>query len=87
MPIIKFLLPNDNHMIKKLLLVFWEIWPKTDSEGKLDPRMILVCDAYRKVCFLIIKILNNSYSYLFNKLCVFLFSIKNGKKVWLYLYS
>jgi len=48
MPIIKFLLPNDNHMIKKLLLVFWEIWPKTDSEGKLDPRMILVCDAYRK---------------------------------------
>merc|ERR1719466_349013 len=48
MPIIKFLLPNDNHMIKKLLLVFWEIWPTTDSEGKLDPRMILVCDADRK---------------------------------------
>jgi len=49
MTIIKYLLPSDDHTIKKLLLVFWEIWPKTDPQGKLRPEMILVCDAYRKV--------------------------------------
>uniref|UniRef100_H2ZHQ3 Coatomer subunit beta n=1 Tax=Ciona savignyi TaxID=51511 RepID=H2ZHQ3_CIOSA len=48
MTIIKYLLPSDNHTIKKLLLIFWEIWPKTDAQGKLRPEMILVCDAYRK---------------------------------------
>uniref|UniRef100_F6Z743 Coatomer subunit beta n=1 Tax=Ciona intestinalis TaxID=7719 RepID=F6Z743_CIOIN len=48
MTIIKYLLPSDDHTIKKLLLIFWEIWPKTDNEGKLRPEMILVCDAYRK---------------------------------------
>ena len=50
MTIIKYLLPSADHAIKKLLLVFWEIWPKTDDQGKLRPEMILVCDAYRKVC-------------------------------------
>ena len=35
-------------MLKKLLLIFWEVVPKTDSEGKLMQEMILVCDAYRK---------------------------------------
>lgn len=49
MTIIKYLLPSDDHTIKKLLLIFWEIWPKTDQDGKLRPEMILVCDAYRKV--------------------------------------
>ena len=49
MTIIKYLLPSDDHKIKKLLLIFWEIWPKTDSEGQLLKEMILVCDAYRKV--------------------------------------
>merc|ERR1719351_136821 len=48
MTIIKYLLPSDDHKIKKLLLIFWEIWPKTDSEGQLLKEMILVCDAYRK---------------------------------------
>lgn len=48
MTIIKYLLPSDDHTIKKLLLIFWEIWPKTDNDGKLRPEMILVCDAYRK---------------------------------------
>ena len=49
MTIIKYLLPSADHTIKKLLLIFWEIWPKTDEQGKLRPEMILVCDAYRKV--------------------------------------
>ena len=51
MIIIRFVLPLQNHLIKKLLLIFWEIVPKTTSDGKLLQEMILVCDAYRKVCF------------------------------------
>lgn len=49
MTIIRFVMPSQNHTIKKLLLIFWEIVPKTNSEGKLLQEMILVCDAYRKV--------------------------------------
>ena len=49
MTIIRFVLPSNDHMLKKLLLIFWEIWPKTSQDGKLLQEMILVCDAYRKV--------------------------------------
>lgn len=49
MTIIRFVLPVQNHTIKKLLLIFWEIVPKTSPDGKLLQEMILVCDAYRKV--------------------------------------
>lgn len=49
MTIIRFVLPRNDHQIKKLLLIFWEIWPKTSGDGKLLHEMILVCDAYRKV--------------------------------------
>lgn len=49
MPIIRFVMPSQNHTIKKLLLIFWEIVPKTTPDGKLLQEMILVCDAYRKV--------------------------------------
>jgi coatomer subunit beta len=35
-------------MIKKLLLIFWEIVPKTEADGRLKHEMILVCDAYRQ---------------------------------------
>ncbi|KAH8387311.1 hypothetical protein KR093_006261, partial [Drosophila rubida] len=48
MTIIRFVLPVQNHTIKKLLLIFWEIVPKTSTDGKLLQEMILVCDAYRK---------------------------------------
>ncbi|KZC07960.1 PREDICTED: coatomer subunit beta [Dufourea novaeangliae] len=48
MTIIRFVLPFQDHTIKKLLLIFWEIVPKTSSDGKLLQEMILVCDAYRK---------------------------------------
>jgi len=52
MHVIKFLMPLQDHTIKKLLLIFWEIIPKTGPDGKLLHEMILVCDAYRKVwCF------------------------------------
>lgn len=48
MTVIRFVMPSEDHTIKKLLLVFWEIVPKTTAEGKLLQEMILVCDAYRK---------------------------------------
>ncbi|CAB3222703.1 unnamed protein product [Arctia plantaginis] len=48
MIIIRFVLPLQDHTIKKLLLIFWEIVPKTTPDGKLRQEMILVCDAYRK---------------------------------------
>ncbi|XP_063232537.1 coatomer subunit beta isoform X1 [Bacillus rossius redtenbacheri] len=48
MTIIRFVLPLQDHMIKKLLLIFWEIVPKTTQDGKLLQEMILVCDSYRK---------------------------------------
>lgn len=49
MHIIRFILPSQDHTMKKLLLIFWEIVPKTYPDGKLLQEMILVCDAYRKV--------------------------------------
>ncbi|CAG0879752.1 unnamed protein product [Cyprideis torosa] len=48
MTIIRFVLPLQDHTVKKLLLVFWEIVPKTFPDGRLLQEMILVCDAYRK---------------------------------------
>ncbi|KAH8416769.1 hypothetical protein KR222_003700, partial [Zaprionus bogoriensis] len=48
MTIIRFVVPVQNHTIKKLLLIYWEIVPKTSADGKLLQEMILVCDAYRK---------------------------------------
>ena len=48
MNIIRFVLPSQDHTIKKMLLIFWEIVPKTYPDGKLMQEMILVCDAYRK---------------------------------------
>uniref|UniRef100_A0A7E4V9Z9 Coatomer subunit beta n=1 Tax=Panagrellus redivivus TaxID=6233 RepID=A0A7E4V9Z9_PANRE len=48
MYVIRFCLPNEDHALKKVLLLFWEIVPKTTPDGKLLHEMILVCDAYRK---------------------------------------
>lgn len=48
MDIIRFVIPCSDHMVKKLLLIFWEVVPKTSGDGKLLSEMILVCDAYRK---------------------------------------
>lgn len=46
--VIRYLLPSNDHQIKKLLLIFWEIVPKRGPDEKLLHEMILVCDAYRK---------------------------------------
>lgn len=63
MIIIRFVLPLQDHTIKKLLLIFWEIVPKTTPDGKLMQEMILVCDAYRKVG----KILQHSTNLLLSR--------------------
>ena len=49
MTIIRFVMPLQDHVIKKLLLIFWEVVPKYSANGKMLHEMILVCDAYRKV--------------------------------------
>ena len=42
MTVIRFCVPCDNHQIKKLLLIYWEVIDKTGPDGKLLPEMILV---------------------------------------------
>lgn len=42
MPVIKYCLNSEDHVLKKLLYVFWESVDKTDSKGTLLPEMILV---------------------------------------------
>lgn len=49
MTVIRFVMPLQDHVIKKLLLIFWEVVPKYAANGKMLHEMILVCDAYRKV--------------------------------------
>jgi coatomer subunit beta len=34
-------------MVKKLLMLYWEIVPKYSADSKLLPEMILVCNALR----------------------------------------
>lgn len=48
MTVIRFVMPVQDHTIKKLLLIFWEVVPKYTPDGKMMQEMILVCDAYRK---------------------------------------
>lgn len=62
MPIIRFILLSNDHQIKKLLLIFWEVWPKSSPDGKLLPEMILVCDAYRKVSIIVTRLESFIYS-------------------------
>ncbi len=42
MTVLRFVMPVDNHTIKKLLLLYWEIVEKTTADGKLLHEMILV---------------------------------------------
>ncbi|KAJ1395550.1 Clathrin/coatomer adaptor, adaptin-like protein, partial [Ochromonadaceae sp. CCMP2298] len=47
MTVIRFCITQDDHQIKKLLMLFWEVVPKYSADGKLLPEMILVCNALR----------------------------------------
>lgn len=43
----RFCITQDDHELKKLLMLYWEIVPKYSTDGKLLPEMILVCNALR----------------------------------------
>jgi len=45
MTVVQHCLKEDHKDIKKLLLLYWEILEKTNSEGKLKEEMILLCNA------------------------------------------
>lgn len=48
MTIIRFVMPNQkNKLLKKLVLLYFEMIPKVDGEGRLLSEMILVCNALR----------------------------------------
>ena len=47
MSVIKYTLHSDNHQIKKLCLMYWEVVEKRDKSGKLLHEMILVCNALK----------------------------------------
>ena len=47
MSVIKYCLHTENHVIKKLLLLYWEVVEKKTKEGALLHEMILVCNALK----------------------------------------
>lgn len=47
MTVIRYCINCDDHQIKKLLMLYWELVPKYAPDGKLLPEMILVCNALR----------------------------------------
>ena len=47
MHVIRFIMPSKNKILKKLLLLFWELVSKLDSNGILKQEMILMCSHLR----------------------------------------
>lgn len=47
MTVIRFIVPSQNHKIKKLVQLYFEIVDKCKSDGALKEEMILVCNALR----------------------------------------
>eukprot|EP00976_Prorocentrum_cordatum_P000368 7297-Prorocentrum_minimum.AAC.5 len=45
--IVRYVLPSDDNFVQKLLLLYLEIIEKTDSNGKVLPEMILICQNLR----------------------------------------
>ena len=45
--IVRYVLPSEDHLVQKLLLLYMEIIEKTDSEGVIASRMILICQNLR----------------------------------------
>jgi coatomer subunit beta len=42
MPVIQYVMPSRNKALKKLLLVYWEVCPRTGPDGQLKPEMRLM---------------------------------------------
>ncbi|EPY32438.1 coatomer beta subunit [Strigomonas culicis] len=47
MTVIKYITPVEDHLIKKLVLYFWEVVDRTDKDGNLLSVMILICSFLR----------------------------------------
>eukprot|EP00298_Acanthocystis_sp_HF-20_P010885 c19104_g1_i1.p1 GENE.c19104_g1_i1~~c19104_g1_i1.p1 ORF type:complete len:945 (-),score=413.74 c19104_g1_i1:191-3025(-) len=47
MHIIRYASTSNHHMLKKLLMIYWECVEKRTADGALQPTMILVCNALR----------------------------------------
>ncbi|KAI4331153.1 hypothetical protein MLD38_029368 [Melastoma candidum] len=45
--IIRYVLPSEDHIVQKLLLLYLEIIDKVDTRGKVLPEMILICQNLR----------------------------------------
>ncbi|KAH7521520.1 hypothetical protein FEM48_Zijuj07G0042300 [Ziziphus jujuba var. spinosa] len=45
--IVRYVLPSEDHIVQKLLLLYLEIIEKTDSKGRVLPEMILICQNLR----------------------------------------
>jgi len=45
--VVRYVLPSEDHLVQKLLLLYLEIIEKTDGQGKVLPEMILVCQNLR----------------------------------------
>ncbi|RNE97541.1 coatomer beta subunit [Trypanosoma conorhini] len=48
MSVIKYITPLEDHLVKKLVLYFWEVVEKTDKTGRLLSEMILICSFLRE---------------------------------------
>jgi len=47
MTIIRFVVTSNDHRLKKLLMIYWEVVDKCKENGELKEEMILVCNALR----------------------------------------
>jgi len=48
MPVLQYLVPSDDHEIKKLILLYWETIEKTKADGSVRDELILACNNLRK---------------------------------------
>lgn len=48
MTVIRFVVTSNDHQVKKLLMIYWEIVEKCKENGDLKEEMILVCNALRQ---------------------------------------
>ena len=48
MQVLQFLVPSDDHGIKKLLLLYWEVVDKLKADGSVKDELILACNNLRK---------------------------------------
>lgn len=48
MSVLKYLVPSDDHEIKKLLLLYWETVEKLKPDGTVRDELLLACNTIRK---------------------------------------